>query len=300
MLETIDKFLHYLKHGKQYSDHTVSAYRRDLLDLSKFIQNKIRINPQISDMDRTVLKDYLRSLVQDKLSKKTYNRHLATIKSFSKYLLKNGFVSTNLSLNLPSLTLDQSLPKFVPKIDMAKIIENLVGDDFFSCRESLIIELFYDTGIRLSELVNLRLGDFNFFQRMLNVIGKGRKQRIIPFSLHLPFKYYAYEKKRNEIMYDNGTAHDFLFISNKGNQISARQVQRIVSDVLDKIATLSQTSPHVLRHSFATHMLDSGADIVSVRTLLGHESLSTTQIYTHLSMERIKTIYKKAHPKGGE
>lgn len=300
MLNTIDAFLHFLKYGKSYSDHTISAYRRDLLDLAEFVQNKIKSNPKISDISRIFLKDYMRSLVHEKLSNKTYNRHLATIKSFSKYLLKNGFVSINLSLNLPSLRLDRSLPDFVPKIDMAKIIKNLSSDDFLKCRENLIIELFYDTGIRLSELVNLRLSDFNFFERMLSVVGKGRKQRIIPFSLHLPEKITTYVKLREKIMGEYGISHEYLFISNKGNKISNRQVQRIVASVLSKIATLTKTSPHILRHSCATHMLDSGADIVSVRTLLGHESLSTTQIYTHLSMEKLKSTYKKNHPKGGE
>lgn len=298
MLTAIDNFLKYLKLVKKYSEHTVSAYQADLFHFIKYLTGKEVIDLPLSDFNRHNLKNYLRSLIMKKDSKKTYNRHLAAIKSFSKYLLKHRLINSDVSINLHSLTLEQHLPKFVPKVDMLKIIDGLSNEDFLHCRANLIIELFYDTGIRLSELVSLKIGDFNLFERMLCIIGKGRKQRIIPFSLHLPPKIDQYLVMRNEVLKANSCENAYLFISSKGGHLSNRQVQRIVESYLKKVATLTQTSPHVLRHSLATHMLDSGADIGSVQSMLGHESLSSTQVYTHLSIEKIKSVYKKSHPKG--
>lgn len=300
MLEAIEDFLAYLKLGKNYAVNTISAYRRDLLDLAEFMQSNSSTNPQIKSLDRILLRNYLRHLLAENLSKKTYNRHLATIKSFSKHLLKHNLVKSDCSLNLHSLTLEKSLPSYIQQEDMSGILTALQDEDFLHCREKIIIEIFYDTGIRLSEIVALKLKHFNFFNRMLSVSGKGNKQRIIPFSLHLPSSFETYLFWRNEVMRDKSTSHDYLLINSQGEHLSGRQVQRIVKSVLEKISTLTKTSPHVIRHSFATHLINSGADITSVRTLLGHESISTTQIYTHLTQERIKSIYAKSHPKGGE
>jgi len=298
MLAAIDNFLKYLKLVKKYSEHTVSAYHSDLYDFVVFTKGSNIVDLPLSDFNRHNLKNYLRSLYLNKFSKKTYNRHLAAIKSFSKYLLKHRLINCDVSINLHSLNLEQHLPKYVPQADMLKIIDGLSNEDFLHCRANLIIELFYDTGIRLSELVSLKIGDFNLFERMLCVMGKGRKQRIIPFSLHLPPKIEQYLVMRKVIIDKYSCENAYLFISSKGGHLSNRQVQRIVESYLKKVATLTQTSPHVLRHSLATHMLDSGADIGSVQSMLGHESLSSTQVYTHLSIEKIKSVYKKSHPKG--
>jgi len=300
LLEAIEDFLAYLKLGKNYAGNTISAYRRDLLKLAEFVRSNSSTNPQITSLNRILLRNYLRHLLAENLSKKTYNRHLSSIKSFSKYLLKHNLVKSDCSLNLHSLTLDKSLPSYVQQEDMSSILAALLDQDFLHCREKIIIEIFYDTGIRLSEIVALKLKHFNFYNRMLSVAGKGNKQRIIPFSLHLPSSFEVYLDWRSKVMQDKGTCHDYLLINSQGEHLSGRHVQRIVKSVLEKVSTLTKTSPHVIRHSFATHLINSGADISSVRTLLGHESISTTQIYTHLTQERIKSIYAKSHPKGGE
>jgi len=177
-------------------------------------------------------------------------------------------------------------------------MESFDEGDFFSARESLIFEFFYGTGIRLSELYDMTVYTINYTKGTISVIGKGSKQRILPVSDHIKNKNRKYLQFRGNVLSEHSKETDYLFISQNGDHLSKRQIQRIVKDKLKRLATVNKTSPHILRHTFATHLMDQGADIMAVKELLGHESLSTTQVYTHVSLERLKAIYKKAHPKG--
>jgi integrase/recombinase XerC len=249
-------------------------------------------------VSRNEIRPYLRDLLMKKMSKKTYNRRVASIKSFFKYLFINGEVDKDVGSAINSVRTETRLPEFVGKEQMGSIMDHFTEDNFINSRESLIFELFYGTGIRLSELYDMKLNDLNSARDVFSVIGKGSKQRILPISEHIKRKYGIYCKEREKVLSESGAACEYLFVGSRGTHLSRRQIERIVRDRLVLLATVHKTSPHVLRHTFATHMLDMGADIMSVKELLGHESLSTTQIYTHVSLEKLKQIYKKAHPKG--
>ncbi|HQO10650.1 MAG TPA: tyrosine-type recombinase/integrase [Clostridiales bacterium] len=298
MEKLINEFLDYLSKEKNYSQNTVISYRTDLTDLCGFLNKSMGENFSIKDVTRNEVRPYLRDLILKKMSKKTYNRRVAAIKSFFKYLFVNGLVEKDVGSAVSSIRAESRLPEFVGGDQMINIMENFTETDFITSRESLIFELFYGTGIRLSELYDLKIEGINPDRDVFSVIGKGSKQRILPISEHIKRKYKIYVGEREKILLETGKVSDFLFISVTGTHLSKRQIQRIVSEKLTLLATVHKTSPHILRHTFATHMLDKGADIMSVKELLGHESLSTTQVYTHVSLERLKKIYKQAHPKG--
>ena len=294
----IQEFLDYISKEKNYSQNTVISYRTDLIDLCGFLERTMGENFSIKSVTRNEIRPYLRELIMNKLSKKTYNRRVASIKSFFKYLFVTEQVEKDIGSAINSIRTETRLPEFVGKDQMIDIMEHFTEVDFATSRESLMFELFYGTGIRLSELYDMKLNDINPDRDVFSVIGKGSKQRILPISGHIKRKYKIYTDERQKALMETGKESEYLFISVTGSHLSKRQIQRIISEKLLLLATVHKTSPHILRHTFATHMLDKGADIMSVKELLGHESLSTTQVYTHVSLERLKKIYKQAHPKG--
>jgi integrase/recombinase XerC len=296
--ELIEKFLDYLLKERNYSKNTVISYRTDLTDLYAYLTKDNAEAIDVKNLTRNEIRPYLRDLIMKKLSKKTYNRRVAAIKSFFKFLFVTGAVEKDVGSAINSIRTETRLPEFVGKEQMFDIMEHFTEEDFATSRESLIFELFYGTGIRLSELYDMKTTDLSSSRDVFSVIGKGSKQRILPLSAHIKRKYAVYCAEREKILIGTAKNSEFLFIGVTGTHLSKRQIQRIVEDKLTKLATIHKTSPHVLRHTFATHMLDKGADIMSVKELLGHESLSTTQVYTHVSLERLKKIYKQAHPKG--
>jgi integrase/recombinase XerC len=296
--ELIEKFLDYLLKERNYSKNTVISYRTDLNDLYAYLIKDNADGIDIRTLTRNEIRPYLRDLIMKKLSKKTYNRRVAAIKSFFKFLFVTGAVEKDVGSAINSIRTETRLPEFVGKEQMFDIMEHFTEEDFATSRESLIFEFFYGTGIRLSELYDMKVSDLSSSRDVFSVIGKGSKQRILPLSAHIKRKYMIYCAEREKILLETGKNNEFLFIGVTGTHLSKRQIQRTVEDKLKKLATIHKTSPHVLRHTFATHMLDKGADIMSVKELLGHESLSTTQVYTHVSLERLKKIYKQAHPKG--
>ena len=298
MKDLIEEFLKYLKNEKNYSDNTILAYRNDLFDLWNFIREKSGNNFEIKELTREKIRPYLRNLILKKLSKKTYNRRIASFKSFFNYLFRNKIIEKDVGSSISSIRTEQRLPEFVSSIQMKAIMESFDEGDFFSARESLIFEFFYGTGVRLSELYDMTIYTINHTKGTISVFGKGSKQRILPISDYIKNKHKKYLQFRKAVLSENGKDTDYLFLSQKGDHLSKRQIQRIVRDKLKRLATVNKTSPHILRHTFATHLLDQGADIMAVKELLGHESLSTTQVYTHVSLERLKEVYKKAHPKG--
>lgn len=294
----IQEFLDHLLKEKNYSQNTVISYRTDLTDLCRHLEKTMGVKFSIKDVTRNEIRPYLRELIMNKLSKKTYNRRVASIKSFFKYLFVTEQVEKDVGSAINSIRTETRLPEFVGKDQMIDIMEHFTEVDFVTSRESLMFELFYGTGIRLSELYDMKLNDINLDRDVFSVIGKGSKQRILPISAHIKKKYNIYAEERKTALIEAGKESEFLFISLTGTHLSKRQIQRIIGEKLNLLATVHKTSPHILRHTFATHMLDKGADIMSVKELLGHESLSTTQVYTHISLERLKRIYKQAHPKG--
>ncbi|MDA3884288.1 MAG: tyrosine-type recombinase/integrase [Candidatus Delongbacteria bacterium] len=298
MKDLIEEFLKYLGNEKNYSENTIKSYRTDLIDLWNFIEKKSADEFDIKDLTKEKLRPYLRNLIIKKLSKKTYNRRIASFKSFFNYLFRNKIIDKDVGSSISSIRTEQRLPEFVSHDQMKTIMESFDEGDFFSARESLIFEFFYGTGIRLSELYDMTVYTINYTKGTISVIGKGSKQRILPISDHIKNKNKKYLQFRKNVLSEHSKETDYLFISQNGDHLSKRQIQRIVRDKLKRLATVNKTSPHILRHTFATHLMDQGADIMAVKELLGHESLSTTQVYTHVSLEKLKAIYKKAHPKG--
>ncbi len=299
LLQThINTFAKYLLDIKNYSEHTITSYTNDLEKFDEFLNDN---SPNLEDIKLFTKKQirlFLRFTKKENLSKKTYNRRVASIKGFCKYLYKTKVLETDISLSINSLRLDQRLPEYISITEMKNIFKNFRENDFLSARESLIFELFYGSGLRLSELWQLSFKDIDNYNLRISTIRKGGKKQFIPVTKQFFKKLKIYSTFRDEKISENGTEDtDHIFISKNGDHISKRQIQRIVSKTLIRLATISKTSPHVLRHTFATHLLDKGADIMDVKELLGHKSISTTQIYTHVSLEKLKNVYKLAFPK---
>ncbi len=294
----IDDFLAYMNSVRSYSSHTIDAYRRDLKQFYHF--SKEYFNKEtvaLSEIDKVTLRHFLGMLTEAKYTARSAARKLAALKSFFKYCLKRGWIKKNPAYAIKSPKIPKTLPTVLSKEQTRKLFRGIEVVDFVSARDAAMIELFYASGIRLSELVNLRLHDIQFQNKLLSVLGKGNKQRLIPLgsmsekALKLYLHYY-------EQKFSKPKHGDPLFLSRLGKVISVRNVRLRVEKHLKEVTDgAKKNSPHVLRHSFATHLLDEGADLESVRMMLGHESLSTTQVYTHVRMERLKETYAKAHPR---
>jgi len=293
-LEThIQNYLRYLYSERNYSPMTVDSYRRDLYQFLEFLQ------PQaggVETIGREEIRDFLASLSEKGLSKRTINRKLACLRSFFKFLVKNGTLKVNPARGISSLKTGMGLPSFltIPEtIDMLKLppSETVLG-----LRDKALLEVFYSTGIRLRELVGLDLDDVDFKNGLIKVTGKGGKERIVPLGRKAASAVKDYLARRNELL-SQDSDNRALFLNRDGKRLSPRGVQRRVAKYLQLISEAERLSPHTLRHTFATHLLDSGADLQAVKELLGHASLSTTQIYTHVTVEKLKKIYQQAHPR---
>jgi len=297
-INAINDFLTYMGSVRSYSDHTVEAYRRDLEQFYAFsceYFNKDDVS--LGEIDKVTLRHFLGMLTEAKYSARSAARKLASLKSFFKYCLRRGWIEKNPAYSIKSPKIPRTLPTVLSKEQTRKLFQNIDVHDFVSARDAAILELFYASGIRLSELVNLRLRDIQFRNKLISVLGKGNKQRLLPLGgmSHEALKVYLhyYEKE-----FEKPGNDDPLFVSRSGKSISVRNVRLRVEKHLKEVSNgAKKNSPHVLRHSFATHLLDEGADLESVRMMLGHESLSTTQVYTHVKMERLKEAYTKAHPR---
>jgi integrase/recombinase XerC len=230
--------------------------------------------------------------MEEKIGTRTINRKISTLKTFYKYLLRQGIVSENPMLKIQSPKTSKRLPVFVEKEKMDLLLDNIeFGSDEEGLRNQLIIEMFYATGMRLSELINLKLLNIDLHDSRLKVLGKRNKERIIPFSGELSRKIRDYLSVRKE------KSNDYLFVTAKGEKMYEKLVYNIVKQYLSLVTTVDKKSPHVLRHTFATHMLNNGADLNSIKELLGHANLSATQVYTHNTVEKLKSVHKQAHPR---
>lgn len=292
IIHIIEEFLQYLKKEKNFSDHTVIAYKRDLNQFTNFLQER-KIPLSLEDaLKKGSLRGFTFKLSNDGLKPRSVARKIAALKSLSKYCLRKKYIRINPTKVIATPKLDKPLPVFLTQnqIKELRVPEN--GDEL-EFRNHAILEFFYGSGIRLSELQGLNIGSVNKRQELIRVLGKGRKERIVPLTTVAIEVMNRYLKLRKIALSPDSP----LFTNKKGERLSARCLERIVQQKLSLVSNQKKKSPHVLRHSFATHLMDEGADIRAVKELLGHASLATTQVYTHISKEHLLKIYKQAHPR---
>ncbi|MDQ3018990.1 MAG: tyrosine-type recombinase/integrase [Bacteroidota bacterium] len=304
--EYITEFLEYLKITKNYSLHTIISYQCDLLQLEKYITKSLHSvssngkNKQFDfgKIDLAFLKSFIAELsdplaYKKRYTKKTISRKISVLKSFFKYLTARKYIPKNFASSLIFPKLPRRLPSFLTEREVNKLLgEKHISD--VSILDKAVIELFYSTGIRLSELINLTIEKVNFENKTIKVFGKGSKERVVPFGSKADKAIKNYLRIRDICNINNS---GYLFLNNAGKKLYPMKVNRMVKKNLSLVTDLKKKSPHILRHTFATHLLDNGADIRAVKEMLGHESLSTTQVYTHLTPERLKKVYKQSHPR---
>lgn len=281
-----DNFLNYIK-NKNYSNYTINSYNKDLDNFYVYLNQN---NAEIKKVNYKFLRGYLTVLYDKKYSKKTIARNISTLKSFFKYLKKENIIKSNPMNLIKTPKIDKKLPKFLNYDDLEKILSIPDTTTFLGKRNALILELLYSTGVRVSELVNIKLNDIDLSEEKILILGKGNKERYVLFGRKAKEKILDYLKEK---MDDS----PYLIVNRYGNKISDRGIRKILDSIILEASLSYKISPHTLRHTFATHMLDSGADIEIVRELLGHESLSTTQIYTHVTSESLKRVYSETHPR---
>ena len=286
----VDDFLNYIAKEKRYSQHTIKGYKTDLIEFSDYTHRYFDLS--IECANHRVVRSWFAQMIEDGFKPRTIHRKSSSLKSFYKFLMVRGLLEKSPMDLVPLPKMDKKLPKFVEEKSLDVLLNELeFPDNFEGKRDKLILDLFYQTGIRQSELIGLALNDVDFTQQQIKVLGKRNKERIIPVSpnlLETISEYVSYRKTHSVVN---------LLLTSGGKKLYPKLVYNIVNKYLSKVTTLSQRSPHVLRHSFATHMLNNGAELNSIKELLGHISLSATQVYTHNSMEKIKSIYKQAHPR---
>lgn len=287
--ELLQSFLNYLEFEKRSSKHTISSYSLDLQGFLSFI-DIIKIN-ECTDKN---IRNWIIDLSERNLSPRTINRKLTAVRSFFYFLQKINVLSYNPVQKIRSLKTKKRLPFFVEKKSMEQLFDSIdFGDGFLAKRDRVILELLYATGMRRSELLNLHVSSIDFSSKTLKVLGKRNKERIIPILDATIQNIADYLAERNKI----AEAHSFLIITEKGKPAYENIIYRVVKKYISQISTIEKKSPHVLRHTFATHLLNEGADLNDIKELLGHASLSATQVYTHNSFEKLKDIYKQSHPR---
>ena len=289
-----DSFLDYLLHERNYSKGTVEYYRADILELQRFGEEMLGdLTP--SDVDAELVREWIASLMDKGLASNTINRKLSSVRTYYKFLLRRGKVAVDPLRKVTGPKKKKPLPVFLREGEMNRLLDDMdFGEGFEGCRDHMIIEMFYATGMRLSELIGLDDKDVDFSASLLKVTGKRNKQRLIPFGDELRELMLEYINVRNEMIPERSEA---FFVKESGERLYKNLVYNLVKRNLSKVATLKKKSPHVLRHTFATTMLNNEAELGAVKELLGHESITTTEIYTHVTFEELKKVYKQAHPR---
>ncbi|MCK9255503.1 MAG: tyrosine-type recombinase/integrase [Bacteroidales bacterium] len=291
----INNFIKYIRFEKRFSENTINSYETDLVQFRNFILLKSNDETLIPEYKK--IRAWIASLSEKGLSSTSINRKVSSLKSYVKYLMKLGYITKNPMLKIVLPKRAKRLPEFVQENQMNDLDNNsFFTDDFFGLRDRFMIELFYNTGMRLSELINLKHKDIDVFRANVKILGKGNKERIVPFNTYINNMFNNYVSKKSDFGF-SCEANDFLLVTDKGNKMYPNFVYRKIQYYLGLVSRLDKRSPHVLRHSFATHMLNNGADLNSIKELLGHTSLVATQVYTHNTFSKIKTIYKQAHPR---
>jgi integrase/recombinase XerC len=291
----LTSFLQYLKFEKRYSPHTIIAYENDLLQFSSFLQSTYELE-NVLHATHSHVRSWLVSLMESGTTARSINRKLSTLKSFFKFNLKNGRVQQNPLAKVIAPKVGKRLPVFINKNQVDLLWQHYdFGDGFPAVRNRMIFELLYATGMRLSELIHLGDADIDHFNGTFKVLGKGNKERIIPFNPALKPALREYLQQRENAFPQK--EYPAFIVSDGGEVMKPRKVYTIVNKVLNDVTTVQKKSPHVLRHTFATHLLNNGAEINAIKELLGHSSLAATQVYTHNTIDKLKEIYRKAHPK---
>lgn len=288
-MKYIDEFLEYLLIVKKHSDNTITNYRVDLMEFLDFYGDKL---DKVSKSD---VFDYLKKMYDDNISKSSIARKLSSLRSFYNYMVYKEYTDNNYFKMVKNPRKDRGLPKFVKDEDIDKMFSVPDTRNWIGARNIVILRMLYATGLRVSELVNVKINDISFSDRTIRILGKGDKERIVVYGVNTDKVLEDYiGRGRRQIDIHNSP---YLFLNKDGNKLSQRYVRKIIDDVIHKASITMHVSPHMLRHTFATGMLNNGADLVSVKELLGHESLNTTSIYTHVSDEKIREIYDMAHPR---
>ncbi len=284
-------FIEYLQFEKRYSKHTIISYQNDLDQFFQFLLSQYE-TADIKQITPSMVRTWLAELKGDEMTAKSINRKISTLKSFFKYQLRQGLVATSPMTTITSPKISKRLPSFVEEKHLDTLFNHVeFADDWEGSTKKIVMQLLYNTGMRLSELINLKESQIDYSYKQIKVLGKGNKERIIPVNAELLNSLKQYANSKPE-----GSVENF-FVSKKGKQLQPRYVYGFVRENLGLVTTVKKKSPHVLRHSFATHLMNNGAELNAVKELLGHSSLAATQIYTHNTIEKLKEVFAKAHPK---
>ncbi len=297
MMFNYHNFIDYLQYEKRCSAHTVTAYQHDLEHFFNHVENALQLS-DISAITSSDIRTWIITLLEDeKLSSRSVNRKISTLKAFFRYEYKIGSVAHNPMGSIHAPKFQKKLPEYIESKDISKLFDIITFEnDFEGCRDRLILEMFYATGIRLSELLGIQKNDIDFHNNSIKVLGKRNKERIIPYGSTLQDLLTSYMEYYEKTIVPD--IHNYyIFVAANGKRLYPKAVYRIVRKYLDMVTTIDKRSPHVIRHTFATHMLNNGADLNAIKEILGHSSLAATQVYTHNSMEQLKSIYKQAHPR---
>jgi integrase/recombinase XerC len=290
----LDKFVNYLRFERNFSKHTILSYQNDLEQFAAFLKRTYEID-EPEEATTTMVRSWMAEMMQEKISARSVIRKASALRTFYHFLLKEEVITVDPMLKISAPKMPSRLPVFVTRKDIGMLFRDIeFPKTYAGIRDRLIMEMFYATGIRLSELITMKEANVNVFNLTIKVFGKRAKERIIPIPVILKEFIVAYRTERDGL----GLKGEYFFVSEKGNELYEKQVYLIVHNYLGMVTTVHKRSPHVLRHTFATHLLDNGADINSVKELLGHANLAATQVYTHNSLEKLKNVYKQAHPRG--
>ncbi len=290
----IDSFLKYLQFEKRLSQHTLTSYRSDLSQADSFLSSEF--SGSLKDANYQALRAWIIHLVEQGLESKSVNRKIASLKSYYKFLLRREEIEKSPAEKLKPLKTPKMLPSFVRESEMTILLDQIpFPDGFIGTRDKLILDFLYGTGIRLSELINLKEEDINFYQNSVKVLGKRNKERVIPIPVPLVEEVRKYIDLKRRHLSENFS--NFLIVTEDGEKAYPMLIYRTVNEYLNMVTTSEKKSPHVLRHTFATHLLNKGADLNAVKDLLGHANLAATQVYTHNTLDKLKAVYKQAHPK---
>ncbi len=290
----LEKFLDYLRFERNFSKHTIISYQNDLEQFTAFLKRTYEIdNPP--EASTSMIRSWMAEMMQEKISARSVIRKASALRTFYHFLLKEDVIKADPMVKITAPKMPSRLPVFINQKDISLLFKEIVFPDTFNgVRDRIIMEMFYATGIRLSELITMKDANVNVFNLTIKVFGKRAKERIIPIPGIIKEYITAYRTERDKL----GLKGEYFFVDEKGNELYEKKVYLIVHNYLGMVTTVNKKSPHVLRHTFATHLLDNGADINSVKELLGHANLAATQVYTHNSLEKLKNVYKQAHPRG--
>ena len=292
----IENYITYISKEKRYSSHTLIAYKKDILSFKLYIEEQYKIT-SFDKIKPIMIRSWLAEMASRKYSAASLHRKKTSLSSFFRYLIYIKEISSNPAKNIPLPKIKERLPIFIDEQSISQMGEDQISsDEYPELRDFMIFELLYATGIRRMELINLKLSDIDFSKKQIKVLGKRNKDRIIPFANKLHKTMIEY-KNCKAAFFEDFSCDNYFLLTNAGKKMYPNFVYRKIHSLLNNITTIKKKSPHILRHTFATHLLNNGADLSAIKELLGHANLSATQIYTHTNIKKLKEIYSKAHPK---